>query len=962
VLFDDENKPVEYQGIGRDNTEKREAAARINQYIKDMEFLSRKAQEFVDLSPDIDIFQAIGEGLHELLPKAAIVINSYDAASDSLTVRAVFSEHDRKNLIACLGRDMQGFRFPLASVPGQLRTMAFSKLQTGRVFKIEEGIYDICFQQIPVDVCHRIEETLCAKDGYYGIGLCRHGIFFGNVTIALHDGEKLTNTSLVETFMHQVSVALHRRITEAALQESEFRYRGIVDDQTELITRFLPDGTLTFVNNSVCRFFQKERHELLGRTIVSLILEEDHERVIQEIRALNSDNPVHTIEHRVLDPSGNIRWFQWTNRILPDHGGTGVEYQGVGRDITEQKGAEAKIRQYIADREFLMQTAMELMDMGDDENLYQYIANQVHALIPDQITAVAPISQSGRTITLQYIAGIDAAVVKEFRDLGVYLIGKSFSLDKDPAVEAILKMKCLTQGPPLYNLLFREFPREVCTHLENRMGFGKNYVMGFTHEGKIFGSVVIILRPGYELKNKEIIELFLNQVSVALLHAHARQELKKSEALYRSVIENIQDVFYRSDAAGNLVMASPSWAKMLGYDSLDDCVGYNIAEKFYADPARRKEFLDAVYRDGSVSDYEVVLKCSDGTPLYVSTSSHLYYDNAGSSPGVEGIFRDISERHRASEKIRNHISQMDLFSIKLQEFIELSPDADIFEKIASDLKLLVTDAMISVNSFNNVTGILTCRSCKGEEDHAACTHHLGRNPEDIPFPVDPPVLQILSTGRLHKVTLSLYDMLFRVIPRKTCDHIVEAVGIGDTYAIGFVRGDTLFGNATIFLHNGATIPDIQLIETYARAASIALQREIAENALTRSEEIFSSVAENAPVPIAIIEPDATYQYVNKKFIETFGYDLDDFRTGSEWFSLAYPDPEYRKKVIATWKSDVKESGSGIVRPRTFTVRCKDGADREILFRPVTLSDGKECIVYEDVTKQHAAGEIQKLLR
>ncbi len=68
VLFDDENKPVEYQGIGRDNTEKREAAARINQYIKDMEFLSRKAQEFVDLSPDIDIFYVIGEGLSELLP------------------------------------------------------------------------------------------------------------------------------------------------------------------------------------------------------------------------------------------------------------------------------------------------------------------------------------------------------------------------------------------------------------------------------------------------------------------------------------------------------------------------------------------------------------------------------------------------------------------------------------------------------------------------------------------------------------------------------------------------------------------------------------------------------------------------------------------------------------------------------------------------------------------------------
>ena len=955
VLFDDENKPVEYQGIGRDNTEKREAAARINQYIKDMEFLSRKAQEFVDHSPDTDIFYAVGEGLSELLPEAVFVINSYDPVSDSLTVRAVFSENDRKNLTACLGQDMLGFRFSLRTVPEQLRTLSFNALQTGRVIHIEENLYDIFFHQIPPDVCDRIEATLGGKDDYYGIGLFRFGIFFGNVTFALPKGKSVPNPSLIETYIHQASIVLHRRLTGEALKESEARYRGIVDDQTELVTRFLPDWTLTFVNSSVCRFFQKERQELLGCSIISLILKEDHERVIHEIRALNSDNPVQTIEYRVSDPSGNIRWFQWTNRLLSNHGGRGAEYQGVGWDITGQKEAEAKIRQYIADRDFLTQTALGFMNLRDDESLYQYIADQLYTLIPDQIVAVSSINPSEGTVILQSVAGLDKSVFEEFRNLGVFLFGKSFSLDKDPDVEAILKTNYLTPGPALYNLLFREFPEDVCLQLGNRIGFGKSYVMGFVREGTIFGSVIIILRPGQELKNREILELFLNQASIALLHAHARQELKKSEALYRSVIENIQDVFYRSDAAGNLVMASPSWAKMLGYDSLDDCVGYNIAEKFYADPARRKEFLDAVYRDGSVNDYEVVLKCRDGTPLYVSTSSHLYYDDAGSSPGVEGIFRDISERHRASEKIRNHISQMDLFSIKLQEFIELSPDADIFEKIASDLKLLVTDAMISVNSFNNVTGILTCRSCKGDDDRAACTRLLGRNPEDIPFPVDPPVLQILSTGRLHNVTLSLYDMLFRVIPRETCDHIVEAARIGDIYAIGFVRGDTLFGNATIFLHKGAAIPDIQLVETYARAASIALQREIAENALKRSEEIFSSVADNAPVPIAIIGPDATYHYVNKKFIETFGYDLDDFRTGSEWFSLAYPDPEYRKNVIATWKSDVKESGSGIVRPRTFTVRCKDGADREILFRPVTLSDGKECIVYEDVTKTACSG-------
>ena len=75
----------------------------------------------------------------------------------------------------------------------------------------------------------------------------------------------------------------------------------------------------------------------------------------------------------------------------------------------------------------------------------------------------------------------------------------------------------------------------------------------------------------------------------------AEMALAEREQQYRAVIENIQDVYYRSDKDGNLIMASPSWASMLGYDSLDECLGKNIADVFYWDPEKRKPFLDAVY-------------------------------------------------------------------------------------------------------------------------------------------------------------------------------------------------------------------------------------------------------------------------------------------------------------------------------------------------------------------------------
>jgi PAS domain S-box-containing protein len=964
AFFDDNQKPIEYQGVGRDNTEKREAATRINQYVRDMEFLSRKAQEFVELSPEADIFNTIGQGLSELLPRAVIIVDSYDQLSEILSVRTVFSDKDRQILSTCIGQECEGFRISLRTVPAPLKTFALNLLLEGKLFHTDESLYTFLFQQVPVDICNRIQDTLNLGDRYYGIGLVRHGILFGIVVFLLRKGETVPDSSLIETFIRQASVVLHRRLFEDSLKKSEARYRGIVEDQTEFVTRFLPDWTLTYVNDSVCRYFLTDRAELLGQSIFSLIPKEDQDRLLQVLQSMSAQNPVLSAEYRVYDPSGRIRWTQWTNRALFDDHGTIVEYQGVGRDITEQKEAEAKIRQYIADIEYLSKKSYEFLELSQDSDMYGTICRGVKDILPEAIVLVNSIDLKTDSATTRSVLG------DEDRDIfstlmGEDIIGKTTTLIKgaegDMAVKAVLSGRIVKIPGNLFFAMHRSVPEAVCAKIEGALNIEDSYIIGLVSQGIILANVVILLRKGDKLGHGNLIEAYIRQAANALLRQKTAETLRESEKLYRSVIENIQDVFYRSDKDGNLTMASPSWANLLGYDSLDDCIGYNIAEKFYFEPQQRKEFLDAVYRNGSVSDYEVVLKRRDGSPLYVSTNSHLYYDDAGSLLGVEGIFRDISERRIMTENIRDQISQLDFFSRALQEFIELSPDADIFEKIASDLKFLIADAMISVNSFDVVTGTLTCRSCAGDDDRATCTRYLGRDPRDMDYPIDPLALHTLSTGQLHKVPLSLYDILFRKIPKETCDQIDEAINIGDIYGIGFVRWGTLFGNATIFLHKGGVIPDIQLIENYARAASIALQRKIAEDSLKESQEVFSSIAQYAHVPIAIIGSDGTYQYVNQKFKEIFGYDLNDIRTGREWFSRAYPDPEYRKHVITTWKSDLEASKDGLERPRTFTVRCKEGVDREILFRPVTISNKKQCVVYEDITGERKGEQEPKLL-
>ena len=130
------------------------------------------------------------------------------------------------------------------------------------------------------------------------------------------------------------------------------------------------------------------------------------------------------------------------------------------------------------------------------------------------------------------------------------------------------------------------------------------------------------------------------------------EALRHSEADYRSVIVNIQDVFYRTDNQGNLIMASPSFLTLLGYESLDECYGRPMAGVFYYYPEKRTQLLSQINQSGKVTDYEVVLKRRDGTPVTVETNSNFYLDDDGNIAGIEGIFRDITERKQTAEILR----------------------------------------------------------------------------------------------------------------------------------------------------------------------------------------------------------------------------------------------------------------------------------------------------------------------
>jgi len=136
-----------------------------------------------------------------------------------------------------------------------------------------------------------------------------------------------------------------RKKAEEALRESRESLRRLVEDMPALVCRFLPDGTLTLVNERYCSYFGKKKEELIGQDFFRFIPEEEREKVRAHFTALNEQKPMATYEHQVLAPDGTIRWQEWTDRALTDEEGRIREYQSLGMDITERKRSEETLKE-----------------------------------------------------------------------------------------------------------------------------------------------------------------------------------------------------------------------------------------------------------------------------------------------------------------------------------------------------------------------------------------------------------------------------------------------------------------------------------------------------------------------------------------------------------------------------------------------------------------------------------------
>jgi len=135
-----------------------------------------------------------------------------------------------------------------------------------------------------------------------------------------------------------------RRKAEDDLRYAKRLYQSIVEDQMELVTRYLPDCTLTFVNESYCNHFDEKRHQIIGNTFLHHMSTEDQQQLFQFIETATPENSIFSRIQHETRKDGDTIWVEWRRRALFDESDKIREIQSIGRDITDLKNAEDALR------------------------------------------------------------------------------------------------------------------------------------------------------------------------------------------------------------------------------------------------------------------------------------------------------------------------------------------------------------------------------------------------------------------------------------------------------------------------------------------------------------------------------------------------------------------------------------------------------------------------------------------
>lgn len=501
-------------------------------------------------------------------------------------------------------------------------------------------------------------------------------------------------------------ITAHKR-AEEALRESEERHRLLFDRMMDGVYRSTHEGRFVDANPAMVKMFgYSSKQEMLEVDIKSELYFAPEERGSHVLDTGREEMDV----YRMRRKDGSEIWVEDHGSYIHDEHGRIIYHEGMLRDITGRKQAEAelfKLRKAVeASGEVIFLTDRDgLITFVNPEfvRLYSYSAEEVVGRATPRILKSGRMKPEDYALFWKTILGkqiVRAEIVNQTKDGRLLTIEGSVNpiLDDDGNIAGFLAIqRDITERKQMEEAL-------AVSEAELRTLFASMHDVALVidREG-VYRKIAptnpgLLVKPPEELLGKNLRDVFPaekaesfcetmqqvldshqnKQIEYELMIAdrnmwfqttispldadstlwvahditnrkQAEEALWQAEVKYHNIFENATEGIFQTVPSGKFITANPALARMLGYNSPEELIADvdDVNHEFYEQPGRRAEFVRQLEEHGTLSNFESQVYRKDGRAIWISENARAVRDDAGQALHYEGTLIDITERKRA---------------------------------------------------------------------------------------------------------------------------------------------------------------------------------------------------------------------------------------------------------------------------------------------------------------------------
>jgi diguanylate cyclase (GGDEF)-like protein/PAS domain S-box-containing protein len=498
-----------------------------------------------------------------------------------------------------------------------------------------------------------------------------------------------------------------RHLAVSAVRDSEARYRTLVEHAPEVIVVFDVDaGRFVDVNENACRFFKMSRAALTAMQI--------------------DGTPSFGVSRGFIDSAlaGEVPVFEWVHR---DSAGQNVPCEvrlvrlpsSRGRllrasiiDITERKRADAVA---AGERRIFEKIAANAALTA----VLEAICEVIESVMPSGSCAINLLDQERQALSFGVAPSLPRRFVAamDFAPIG---------LRYGSCSAAVQLGRQVIVGDIDTDAVW-EFRREAAREAQFKSAWSLPIMAS---DGNVVGTLVVYRRqPGLpQPSDHELLSRMAQIAGIAIERRAAEDALRRSEAKFRGLFENVMEGVYQTSRDGRILVANPAFVNLLGYASVEEL--YQVpARALYWYPSDRDTFVRRLEFEGELRNQEFVLRRKDGSMLVVVDNCRVVRDKHGRVSGYEGTLTDITERKKAETAV---------FQAKERAQVTLQSIGDA---------VITTDSSGRIDYMNPVAESLTGwenREAQGEKIGDVLTVINDQTRE----PAESPLVRCLREGRV----------------------------------------------------------------------------------------------------------------------------------------------------------------------------------------------------------------------